>query len=156
MYRKVFLWFAGIVVVFGTVVGLELAHFDSFSSAPSAPAPIYSLTLDGATVHVTLARTPAEQERGLGGRDSLAPDEGMLFVFPRDGQYAFWMKDMKFPIDIIWLAAYGSVVYVVPDLSPSTYPHSFGPKTPARFVLEVPAGFAVAHHVGVGDVAQLP
>ena len=80
----------------------------------------------------------------------------MLFVFTEDGKYAFWMKDMQFSIDIIWLAADGTVVYIVPNLSPATYPQTYTPDTPARFVLEVPAGFVAAHSVRIGDKAQLP
>lgn len=153
---KAILWFGGIVAVFGLIVAVELAHFGSLINVPDSTLPASYVTLDGGTVSVSLARTPAEQERGLGGRESLAPDEGMLFVFPQDGRYAFWMKDMKFSIDIIWIAADGTVVYVVPNLSPSSYPRSYGPKTPARFVLEVPAGWAAAHYVRIGDIARLP
>lgn len=153
---KVVLWFAAIVMVFGAIVAFELSHFGDLATAPDAAAPTHTLKLAGATVHVILAQTAADQERGLGGRESLEPDEGMLFVFPVDGKYAFWMKDVKFPIDIIWLAVDGTVVHVVPNLSPSTYPRSYAPQKPARFVLEVPAGFAAAHHVQIGDIAQLP
>ncbi len=153
---KVMLWFGGIVVLFAAIVGFELAHFGTLTDSSAAPASPYVLTLAGVQVHVRLAQTPTDQEKGLGGRDSLAPDEGMLFIFPKDGQHAFWMKDMKFPIDIIWLAVDGKVVYIVPDLSPNTYPQSFAPSKPARFVLEVPAGFAAKHNVHVGDIAQLP
>src|SRR3989338_5701660 len=54
-------------------------------------------------VRVTVADTPESRERGLSGRDGLASDEGMLFVFQNDGYHTFWMKDMLFSIDIIWL-----------------------------------------------------
>lgn len=150
------LWFGAIVAVFAGIIGFELLHVNSLDTSGGLAGSSYTLTLDGASVRVALARTPAEQERGLGVRNSLAPDEGMLFIFPEDGKYAFWMKNMKFPIDILWLAAGGKVVYVVPDLSPSTYPHSFAPTMPARFVLEVPAGWAAAHNVHLGDLTQLP
>lgn len=156
MTGRALLWFAGLVALFAALVGFELVHFGGLFNSENVPGPNYTLTLDGASVHVTLARTPAELEEGLGSRNSLAPDEGMLFVFPEDGKYAFWMKDMSFSIDIIWLAADGKVVYVVPNLSPSTYPRNYTPPQPARFVLEVPAGWAAAHKVRIGDVAQLP
>ena len=149
-------WFGAIVAVFALIVGLELSHFGNLFDSGNITAPAHTLTLAGARVSVTLAQTPAEQERGLGGRDSLGQGEGMLFVFPQDGAYAFWMKDMRFSIDIIWLDSYGKVVYVVPDLSPATYPRSYASPTPARFVLEVPAGWAAAHQVRVGDRARLP
>ncbi len=150
------LWFGGIVLIFAGIVAFELAHFGDLATSNGAPTPPYTLTLDGATVHVILAQTPADQERGLSGRDSLAADEGMLFVFPKDGTYSFWMKNMKFSIDIIWLSVEGRVVDIAANLSPGTYPRSFAPQRPSRFVLEVPAGFVEAHRVQIGDSAQLP
>ncbi|MDO8575927.1 MAG: DUF192 domain-containing protein, partial [bacterium] len=85
----------------------------------------------------------------------LAADEGMLFVSPEDGGHAFWMKDMLFPIDILWISADGRVVYMAENVSPDTYPQSFRPDAPARYVLELPAGYAGAHGVSVGDVVRL-
>ena len=57
----------------------------------------------GKTLQVDLALTDEEKARGLSGRESLDEDEGMLFVFDVPGNYGFWMKDMNFAIDIIWL-----------------------------------------------------
>jgi uncharacterized membrane protein (UPF0127 family) len=150
------LWFGGIVALFAAIAGFEFSHSGTLAVPARVSTPSDIITLDGASIHVTLARTPAEQEKGLGGRDSLLPDEGMLFVFPQDGQYTFWMKDMRFPIDIVWLSGDGRVVYIVPNLSPDTYPHSFAPSKPARYVLEVGAGFCTAHTVKIGDIARLP
>lgn len=149
-------WFGAIVALFALIVGLELSHINVLDTSAVPTNINHTLTLDGASVHVALARTPAQLERGLGGRETLAPDEGMLFIFQQDGKYAFWMKGMNFSIDIIWLASDGRVVYIVPDLSPGTYPRSFAPPEPARFVLEVPAGWGAAHNVQIGDIAQLP
>lgn len=150
---KVLLWFAGLVALFGLIVGVELYRFNLNSAqAPTTSAP-HVVLIDGVAVRVDLAETPAQQERGLSGRAGLASDEGMLFVFPRDGQYQFWMKDMKFSIDIIWLDSNGRVVYVVPNLAPSTYPNGYGSTQPSRYVLEVKAGFAAEHGVKVGDTA---
>jgi len=79
----------------------------------------------------------------------------MLFVFPEDGVYRFWMKDMRFSIDIIWLSDSGEVLHIEHSLAPSTYPNSYGPTTSARYVLEVPAGFAVFHNLHIGDRVTL-
>lgn len=75
----------------------------------------------------------------------------MLFVFDEPGHYAFWMKDMRFPIDIIWAGPDGRVVHIEENLSPETYPNSFSSALPAQYVLEVPAGFAQAHAVQLGS-----
>jgi uncharacterized membrane protein (UPF0127 family) len=156
--KTLLIWFGGFIILFAVIIAYALQHSGNPAGLPPSASAATSATvaLDGTEVHVDLATTPAAQEKGLGGRTSLAPGSGMLFIFPQDGRYAFWMKDMSFPIDIIWMDDTGKVIYVVPDLSPQTYPHSYGPIALSRFVLEVPAGFAASHRVQVGDRAQLP
>jgi hypothetical protein len=124
------------------------------SSVLSEP-PQKTIQVNEENVRVSIASTPLERAKGLGGRTGLAQDEGMLFVFPADGEYAFWMKDMQFSIDIIWLSADGTIVDLVQDLSPATYPKAFEPKSVSRYVLEVSAGYAVAHNLHVGDIVRL-
>jgi uncharacterized membrane protein (UPF0127 family) len=97
--------------------------------------------------------------RGLGGRQSLPDDRGMLFVFPEPGLHGFWMKDMLIPIDIIWISAENRVVDVqtaqpepgVPDPQLKRY----NPSGEAKYVLEVRAGLAAEKGVQVGDAAQI-
>jgi hypothetical protein len=110
-----------------------------------------TVTVGDTTIYVETVATNAARERGLSGRDNLAPNSGMLFVFDTDQEWGIWMKDMKFSIDILWLAQDGTVVTVAPNVSPNSYPQSFRPTTPARYVLELPAGFAVQHSIGVGS-----
>lgn len=114
------------------------------------------VSIGGKTIRVMLADTPDERTRGLSGREALANDEGMLFVFPEDGVYGFWMKDMRFSIDILWLSSLGEVVHIEKNVSPETYPASFQPLKPARYVLELPAGFAEAQSVATGSRVVLP
>ncbi len=140
-----------------------LAAFFYMQNSAQTPLPVATtqnsasstVQIGGETLRVTVAATEAARERGLSGRTGLADDEGMLFVFPRDGKYAFWMKDMTFSIDIIWISADGRIVYIAPNAPPTTYPEDFVSPTPARYVLEVPAGFAEMHGVKVGDIAGL-
>lgn len=109
------------------------------------------------TVHVTIARTVQEQERGLGGRQGLQPDEGMLFVFDEPaGPRPFWMKDMRFAIDIIWLAADGTVTDIAQSVQPDSFPAVLDSRRPAQDVLEVSAGFAAGHGLHEGDHVTLP
>lgn len=128
---------------------------ESNSVATSTADSARTVQLAGQRVHVTVADTPAAREQGLSGRTGLAQDEGMLFVFPADGVYAFWMKDMLFSVDILWLNASGTVVYIAAGASPDTYPTAFRPNTAARYVLELPAGWAKEHNVQIGDQAGL-
>jgi len=114
-----------------------------------------TVELKGQTIQVTIAETPEERGRGLSGRAGLAEDEGMLFVFSEDGRYSFWMKDMLFSIDIIWIAKDGTIVDIARNISPDTYPTSFAPKAPARYVLELKAGWLDENGVAIGDVVGL-
>lgn len=114
-----------------------------------------TITLDGLPLHIAVADTEALRERGLGGLQGLSGDEGMLFVFPEDGIYSFWMKDMDFAIDILWLDAQGKVVYLEKAVSPDTYPKAFTPDSPSRYVLELRAGFSDQHDIRIGSKASL-
>jgi len=97
--------------------------------------------------------------RGLGGRESLPDDRGMLFVFPEPGLLSFWMKDMLIPIDIIWISAEGRVVDIqtaqpepgIPDPQLKLY----NPNGEAKYVLEVRVGLPAEKGVQVGDEAQI-
>ena len=156
MRRSLFLA-TGVLLV---ALGVSFYFLTTRLGGPPAPglakeASLRSVQLNGRIIHVLVAETPAARSIGLGGRMGLAPDEGMLFVFPADGVYAFWMKDMKFSIDILWLSADGTIVSVVQHVSPDTFPATFRPDTPARYVLELPAGYVKAHTVSIGDIVRL-
>lgn len=88
------------------------------------------------------AQTPDEQLKGLGGRKSLPQDEGLLFVFASQGKQCFWMKDMQFSIDMIWINSDKKIVYVEKNVSPDTFPQIFCPQVNAQYVLEANAGVA--------------
>lgn len=107
---------------------------------------------DDLRVAVTVAATPATQEKGLSGREGLGADDGMLFIFDRPDTYAFWMKDMRFPIDIIWIQndAIADITTDVPVPVPGQELPVYFPKIPANRVLEVPAGYAKAHGLRIG------
>lgn len=89
-----------------------------------------------------LAQSPEAQARGLSGRPSLPEDNGLMFVFLSPGQQCFWMKDMQFPLDIIWLTPEKVVAHIEPNVSPDSYPQTFCPTVYAQYVLEVNAGVA--------------
>jgi uncharacterized membrane protein (UPF0127 family) len=96
----------------------------------------------GQTISAQTAKTEPEREKGLSGKACLGPNQGVLFVFDKPAGYAFWMKDMKFNIDIVWIGPDKKVVYEKENLSPATYPNSFTNPVPAKYVLEVAAGQA--------------
>lgn len=107
--------------------------------------------LRGINLQISFARTPAERELGLSGRQSLGQFEGLLFAFPYDQKPAFWMKGMNFPIDIIWLDRQFKVVDLTRQASPNSYPQQFIPNKPVRYVLEVSAGLVDDFNIRVGD-----
>lgn len=108
---------------------------------------VREVEVGGTTVQVEVADTEALREAGLSGREALTPGSGMLFVFEEPGVYGFWMKDMNFPIDIIFADAEGTVTTVYGSVSPNTYPQAFYPQQDSLYVLEVSAGFAQAHGI---------
>jgi uncharacterized membrane protein (UPF0127 family) len=112
------------------------------------------IAIDGQRIIAAIADTPALQELGLGNRAGLGTDEGMLFIFQVDKKYAFWMKDMYFSIDMIWISASGQIVSMAQDVAPETYPEDFVPTAPARYVLELRAGYAQSHGFKVGDAVR--
>lgn len=100
---------------------------------------------------VDLAVTGAEKARGLGGKTSLEANTGMLFVYSEPSSECYWMKDMQFSIDIIWLDSDGTVLDVEKSVSPDTYPKDFCPSTAADYVLEVSAGTAEKTRISPGN-----
>lgn len=113
------------------------------------------ITVGGSVIHAEVVSSEASREQGLSGTSGLAQDAGMLFVFERDGLWGIWMKDMNYSIDILWLDAQGAIITVAPDASPDTYPHVFYPAKPARYVIELPAGWIAAHNITVGTAVRL-
>jgi uncharacterized membrane protein (UPF0127 family) len=119
----------------------------------SRPAGVRQIEFGGVILSVEIVTTPADQERGLSFRDSIPTDHGMLFVFQSEGMWGFWMKGMRFPLDIVWFDSQKRVVFMEQNLAPCT-PQSCPPYTPpvnTMYVLEVNAGFVQAHNVALGD-----
>lgn len=101
-------------------------------------------------VDVELARTVAEQRKGLMGRRSLPPDGGMLFLFDTTAVQSFWMKNTLIPLDMIFISEDGRIVGIVERAAPLTETERTVGK-PSRYVLEVNGGWTRAHGVGAGD-----
>ncbi len=122
---------------------------------PSITLPMKIITIGKMSLQVEIASTVADEKQGLSGRASLPEGRGMLFVFPQEGNYGFWMKGMLFPIDIIWIGSAGIVNTIASNVSPDTYPKVFYPTAPALYVLEVPAGWVYAHGIAPGTSMEI-
>jgi uncharacterized membrane protein (UPF0127 family) len=127
-----------------------------------APLQTAEITVGGLPLMVELAYQPADLARGLGYRDGLAPETGMLFLFDAPAPRNFWMKGMRFCLDIVWIeggAIQGAAESVCPDaadIADEERPTYQSP-VPVTYVLEVPAGWLAANGFGPGTpVANLP
>jgi len=140
-------------ILYITIVSaIVLAATFVSKSKKSAEAEV---TLSNIKLSVIIADTPALQERGLSGHPALAEKEGMLFVFPLPVRTGFWMKDMLFPIDIIWFDASRQIVDVWENALPESYPEIRAPQSDAMYVLEVQSGYYKKHNLKMGDVVEL-
>ncbi len=110
---------------------------------------------------VELARSPDETTLGLGYRNGLPEDRGMLFIFPEPSQRMFWMKGMRFCLDIIWILD-GQITGAAenacpdPDGTDDADRMRFPSPTPVNYVLEMPAGWLAEHGYGPGTAVELP
>lgn len=148
--KKFFLFLLVVGVVGGSVYYWYAVHHSETMTPSTSVEPIFKkITFATTTLTVEVVATDTMREEGLSGRNEIGSD-AMLFVFDQDGSWGIWMKDMTFSIDILWLAADGTVITVVPNAAPETYPKAFYPTAPARYVLELPAGYAAVHGIGVG------
>jgi uncharacterized membrane protein (UPF0127 family) len=143
-------WVKRAIIVLAIIIGITALWWQMNSQQQV-------IRLHGNTYHMTVLREPDELTRGLSGTESLGQDQAMLFVFPQVSKWAIWMKDMNYPIDIVWLDSDGQVVYLVKDAQPSSYPKTqFTPDKPARYVIELPSGTIERTGIVIGDPAGLP
>lgn len=117
-----------------------------------------TVTIRNTIFTVDVAVTGKEKEVGLGNRDSLALDRGMLFAYDHKERYPFWMKGMRFSIDIIWIDD-RTIVDITKNVQPSTAPIEqlpiYHPIVPVDKVLEVNAGLADQYGISIGDTVGI-
>ncbi len=135
-------------------LGAHASRLPALTCSESYRTDAYLKTLTQ-KIPVEVTKSPAEQARGLGGRQCIGVNRGMLFEFDKPGNLAFWMKDMRFNIDIVWLDSSWRVVSVKPNISPRTYPQTFTSSRPAQYVLELAAGQAGCFNLTPGSITIL-
>jgi len=129
----------------------------SAALAPDKPLPVTTIVIDTEhgphTFHVEIAADPASQEKGLMFRKQMAPDDGMLFEFPRPAMEYFWMKNTILPLDIIFIRANGTISSIAPNAVP--YSTTTIPSIePVRAVLELNGGRAAQLGIEPDDVVH--
>ncbi len=112
------------------------------------------IKVGGVSLRVELALTTEQQTRGLSGRESLAPGTGMLFKFTQAGKYNFWMNEMKFALDFIWVRE-GKIIQlnanIPPPLKDFPRPETLQARAPVDAVIEVPSGWIKDNGIKIGD-----
>lgn len=130
----------------GAVILLLLLLWPGFARAPATG----KLLIKNQQFTYETADTPAQQAKGLGGRGFMVADHAMLFRFPATGKQCFWMKDMRFNLDIIWVNQDRRIVHIEPNLSPDTYPQSYCADN-TQYVVETNAGVSQQLNLKIGD-----
>lgn len=136
-----------------SAMSLSLAAGAGQSGATSVPRGDAVLIVGSHRYYLQLAVTEAQQERGLGYRPRLPSDHGMLFVYHSSTTRCFWMKGMRFALDMIWLSQTDEVVSVQPDVLPKYYPSTYCSE--AEDVIELDAGQARFAGIAVGHDVNL-
>jgi uncharacterized protein len=145
---KKFLFIFSLVLLF--VFSLFL-YFSQIHTKPFLIGPLGEVIMAGKVFLVHIADTDIARESGLSGWSQLSDDQGMFFVFEKTDDYGFWMKDMNFPIDIIWIDQNFKINHIENEVSPATFPKAFYGGPTSLYVLEVSAGEARKLGVLVGD-----
>ena len=138
-------WSAPLVLVLAAACGGE-------REPESSAHPTAEVTIGIHRIQAEVADTPERKNRGLSGRPRLAEGRGMVFPYARAGRHGFWMVDMHFDIDIVWIR--GDRIVDVTSRAPHDPPGElplYRPREPADLVLEVPAGTAERQGWRIGD-----
>jgi len=161
-----------LVAVWGSTHGLNVMFNDTHSqhSSSNSVVPTNASTrstipttpgqynrsevlIGGLKVHADLADTPKKQANGLMGRSQLNDSEGMLFVFSREQYLIFWTKNMSIPIDIVFVTSDMKIINIYKSVLPCANDPCklYASSKPAKYTLELSAGFCERHGVRTGD-----
>lgn len=145
------------------VIAVALLLFKTNPVIPNLPflperVVFKKLQINGVNLKVEVADTQAKRSKGLSGRQTLASDEGMLFVFPKPDKYQFWMKGLTFPLDFVWIRG-EKVVDLLENIPPPASEQTeslpiYQSKQDADQVLEINAGMIRNLNIKVGDIVQ--
>lgn len=159
-------WYKNIYIIVGSIFALYFVYSFFFSSSPMSALGFVRnvrrdmvLHMPHGDLYVEIAKTQQERETGLSYRSAIGDNEGMLFTFDVPGKYGFWMKDMNFPIDMVWLSQDGHVVYVQQNVATSTYPEAFINAAPAQYVIEMAPNMSEKYGLYLGakvDLSSIP
>lgn len=116
-----------------------------------------SVCLNNYCFQVEIAKSPIELARGMMFRKNLDQNMGMLFIFEKEGNYPFWMKNTLIPLDIIWINSDSKIIFISKNNLPCKEINcpSINPNQNAKYVLEINAGMAKEIDLKIGDSAVI-
>ena len=133
-----------VLILVGLVVAFALTTFK----------PTTQVRVGSAAFSLWLADTDASRIQGLSGVEKLHLNGGLLMVYDTNDTHGIWMKDMNFPLDIVWLDSNKEVVYIVKNAPPENPVKTiYAPKDAAKYILELPAGSVKKSGIKTGDTA---
>lgn len=151
-----------VIVIFAALyfgaLGPGGQNFFNSSTQPTKNTDV--AVINGIRINIEIADTQEKRSKGLGGRQSLASNSGMLFIFPKPDKYRFWMKGLSFPLDLIWFND-KRVVDIMKNVPPPTPTQKdedlpiYVPNEASDMVLEVNGGFADQNGIKVGDTVEI-
>jgi uncharacterized membrane protein (UPF0127 family) len=143
--------------VFGILVVATLMAEAVYGQNESGPAWLFtrSLRVGGALFQVAVADSPEKRRHGLSGVRIMGSSEGLYFMYPTPRLLLLWMKDMQFPIDIVWIDRDHRVVHIRENVAPETFPTVFSSQQPAQYALEINAGAVGETGIAIGDIVTL-
>lgn len=112
-----------------------------------------TLHLGSGKFTATIADRESTRMKGLSGSESLPSDHAMVLVFDTSSRWGIWMKDMQYPIDVVWLNESKKVVDFVMNVPADSYPKVFTPKEDARYIVELKSGTIKTKEIRVGQEA---
>lgn len=155
--------FQFVLIILGLFAALAIYKFNpNVTGLPFVPErPVFKeLQIDSTKLKVEIADTQSKRAKGLGDRENLASDGGMLFIFSKPGKQAFWMKGMKFALDFVWIRG-DTVVDIFPNIPPPAQGQSdtslpiYQSKEEVDKILELGGGIVQRLNIKVGDTIKI-
>lgn len=142
--NKIILILLVIILIFSALFILQ--------KKPNYPKEV-KININNQNYFLEIASTSEQRATGLSNRDNICANCGMLFVFSRQGNQSFWMKDTRLPLDIIWLDKNFKITKIVTALETNSQKtHT----AKAKYAIELNANEAFKHDLKIGDTIQLP
>lgn len=133
-----------VLILVGLIASFAVTHFK----------PTTQVHIGSGVYSLWLADTDTTRFQGLSDVDKLYSNGGLLMKFDSNDTHGIWMKDMNFPLDLVWLSNAKEVIYIVKNAPPERTTRTvYAPKVPALYVLELPAGSVQKAGIKTGDIA---